>query len=154
MSKFERLGLGGTFDRLHTGHELILDLASFYSQHIQIGLISAEYLQARPKIFGNYIQSFYDRTTALKNYLNSRNRACSIVKIDTIGKDRQIASESDLTALLVSQETFLGALAINNKRKMQKKPPLVIILSPIVISNNGTKLSSSKIREELFENKS
>ena len=154
MSKFEKLGLGGTFDRLHTGHELILDLASHYSEYIQIGLVGDQYLQSRPKILGDFIQPFSDRYSSLTDYLNSRNRVGSIVKIDTFGKDRQIASKSDLTALLVSQETYSGALAINNERKMLNKSPLVIILSAIVISNKGKKLSSSKIREELFEKES
>lgn len=151
MSKYLNLGLGGTFDRLHSGHKLILDLASYYSENIQIGLISEKYLKNRPKKYGNLIQSFKERQIALKKYLKSRNKLCLIVKIDSIGKDRNIASKSDLQVLLVSQETLSGALAINQDREKLKKPPLIIILSAIATTNKGIKLSSSNIREKLFE---
>ncbi len=151
MSKYLNLGLGGTFDRLHTGHKLILDLASFYSENIQIGLIDEKYLLNNPKELGRFIQPYKKRHSNLTDYLQSRNRRCSIVKIDTLGKDKEIASRSDLTALLVSQETYSGALAINNQRKMSKKAPVMIILSPIVTADNGKKLSSSNIRESLVE---
>jgi pantetheine-phosphate adenylyltransferase len=117
-------------------------------------LISEQYLHSRPKKLSDFIQPFSDRFISLKNYLNSRNKKCSIVKIDRFGKDSEIASRSDLTALLVSQETYSGALAINNERKKLKKSSLTIILSTIVKSNSGKKLSSSKIREELFEKES
>ncbi|MHA1993198.1 MAG: pantetheine-phosphate adenylyltransferase [Candidatus Hodarchaeales archaeon] len=154
MSKFEKLGLGGTFDRLHAGHELILDLASYYSDFIQIGLISEKYLQKRPKALGKHIQPFKIRSATLIHYLKSRNTTCSIIKIDSFGKDKQIASISDLPALLVSQETYSGALVINHERSTLKKPPITIILSAIVTTDKGKKLSSSRIREELFEEKS
>jgi pantetheine-phosphate adenylyltransferase len=152
--KFEKLGLGGTFDRLHAGHKLILDLAAYYSDFIQIGLISEKYLLNRPKILGKHIQPFKKRSLSLLQYLKSRNKTCSIVTIDTLGKDKQIASKSDLHALLVSQETYSGAITINHERKALKKPSLAIVLSAIVTTNKGKKLSSSKIREDLFEKKS
>ena len=154
MSKFEKLGLGGTFDRLHSGHKLILDLALYYSEYIQIGLISEKYLHNHPKVLGDHILPFSERQTALENYFKSRNNRCSIVKIDSLGQDGQIASKSDLLALLVSQETYSGALAINRERNMLKKSRLILILSAIVTTNKGTKLSSSKIRKELFEKES
>ena len=153
MPKFEKLGLGGTFDRLHTGHALILDLASFYSNFIQIGLISEKYLQKKPKILNKHIQSFEDRSTTLRNYFKIRHKKCSIVRIDSFGKDKQIASKSDLNALIVSQETFSGAIAINQERTVLEKPPLTIILSAIVTADTGEKLSSSRIRKELFKGK-
>jgi pantetheine-phosphate adenylyltransferase len=150
LVKYEKLGLGGTFDRLHHGHKLILDLASFYSKSIQVGLISEKYLRNSPKKLNEFIESFDTRQEALKSYLKNRNRTCVIVKLDSTGMDREIASESDLLALLVSQETYLGALAINSERKSLNKSPLTIILSPIATSEGGRKISSTRIRESLF----
>ncbi len=152
MVKYEKLGLGGTFDRLHCGHKLILDIASYYSKFIQIGLISENYLRNSPKKLNEFIESFDKRQMALIEYLKNRNSECSIVKIDSPGMDKQIASESDLAVLLVSPETYLGALVINSKRKLLNKSPLTIILSTLATSEEGSKMSSTRIRETLFEN--
>lgn len=148
MPKFESLGFGGTFDRLHSGHTLILDLAAYYGSEIQIGLIGENYLKQHKKIHGESIFPYSKRKECVINYLKNRKNPCKIIKIDTIDKDKEYAIESDLNAILVSPETIAGALAINRKRKLLKTPPLIIILVPFVTSKNGMKISSSTLRKK------
>jgi phosphopantetheine adenylyltransferase len=62
--------------------------------------------------------------------------------------DRILASKSDLEALIVSQETILGAMAINYLRSQKNKTRLTILLVPSVIRKNGTIESSTKLRKE------
>jgi pantetheine-phosphate adenylyltransferase len=147
MPKFQSVGLGGTFDRLHAGHKLFLDLASYYGIEIQIGLIGDEYLANQKKTLSQLISNYDKRSKNLHEYCRSRNKICTIVKINSYGKDREYARDSDLNALTVSQETFQGASRINTARLQLKKDPLTLIIVPFVISANGKRLSSTMLRK-------
>jgi pantetheine-phosphate adenylyltransferase len=126
-----------------------LDLAAFYSDSVQIGLISRSYLSKHQKENGDRIQDYQKRASNISKHLNDRKASYSIVVIDKIGKDRELATKSDLKALVVSQETYPGALLINTQRKKIGKNPLMIILVPLVVSKKGSKISSTQIRKNL-----
>ncbi len=146
MLKYKSIGLGGTFDRLHAGHKLFLDLAAFYGANIQIGLIGDEYLAHQLKELNQMIFNYGKRSQFLINYLKRRNRPCSLIKIDSIGQDKKYARDSDLNAIIVSQETFPGAVNINAARLQINKKHLAIIIVPFVISEDGERLSSTLLR--------
>ncbi len=147
MTKFKSVGLGGTFDHFHAGHALFLDVSSHYSDQIHVGLISDKYLDKYPKKFRKKIHEYSKRVLSIVEYTKLRKKSLAIVEIDTLGKDVKYASESDLEAIIVSQETYSGALQINKIRKSMKKPSLTIILIPFVVSEERKKLSSTQIRE-------
>ncbi len=148
MLKFKSIGLGGTFDRLHAGHKLFLDLAAFHGTNIQIGLIGDEYLAHQHKELNQMIFNYEKRSQCLINYLKLRNRPCSLIKIDSIGQDKKYARDSDLNAIIVSQETFPGAVNINAARLQINKKLLTIIIVPFVISEDGERLSSTLLRKK------
>ena len=148
MKQFADVGLGGTFDRLHKGHKLFLDIAAFYGQTIHVGLISSSYLTKIRKSFYKTIQNFKFRRKNIETYLQARGTYPRIVNIDEPGMDRRLANEAKLSALVVSQETFSGAFSINRLRVNHGKPKLVIIVIPGVIRSNGTRESSTKLRKE------
>ncbi len=148
---FKKIGVGGTFDRLHLGHKLILDIASFYSEIIHIGLITKEYLEIKRKILGEMIEPFEERGRKLKNYISTRNRVTQITPICKINEDRELAINSDINALIVSQETFPGALVINKSRKSRGKQDLTIIVLPYVLQEDKSVIRSTKIRQSLFQ---
>ncbi len=148
MTKFNSVGLGGTFDHFHEGHALFLDISCYYSDQVHVGLISDKYLDINPKKFRKKIQKYSKRALSLAKHVKFRNKSLTIVEIDSLGKDVKHASESDLEAIIVSQETYSGALKINVIRKSIKKDPLTIILIPFVVSEERNKLSSTQIREQ------
>ena len=148
MKQFENIGLGGTFDRLHTGHKLFLDIAAHYGQCIHVGLISSSYLNNAKKKHYEIIQSFSIRQEAVESFLLKRNTQCQISSIDTPGMDQKLASDAKLGALVVSQETCDGANAINRLRISKGKTKLTIIVVPRVLRANGTLESSTRLREE------
>ena len=147
MTKFNSVGLGGTFDHFHEGHRLFLDIACHYSDQIQVGLISDKYLDNHQKKFRKKIYDYSKRALSIANHINYRNKSLTIVEIDSFGKDVKYASESKLDAIIVSPETYSGALKINSIRDSMKKDQLTVILFPFVVSEDKKKVSSTKIRE-------
>ncbi len=148
MTKFKSVGLGGTFDHFHAGHALFLDISCYYSDQIHVGLISDKYLDNYPKKFRKKIHEYSKRALSIVEHTKLRKKSLVIVEIDSLGKDVKYASESDLEAIIVSQETYSGALQINAIRKSMKIPPLTIILIPFVVSEEKKKISSTQIREQ------
>jgi len=146
VTKFKSVGLGGTFDHFHAGHALFLDISCYYSNQIHVGLISDKYLDNHPKKFRKRIHKYSKRALSIAEHTKLRKKNLTIVEIDSLGKDMKYASVSDLEAIIVSQETYSGALQINVMRKSLKKPPLTIILIPFVVSEERKKLSSTQIR--------
>ncbi len=148
MTKFNTVGLGGTFDHFHEGHALFLDISCYYSDQVHVGLISDKYLDKHPKKFRKKIFEYSKRALNIEKYIKYRNKSPTVIKIDSKGKDIEYASESDLKAIIVSQETYPGALRINSIRSSMKKDPLTIILIPFVVSEDRKKLNSTQIREQ------
>ena len=148
MTKFNTAGLGGTFDHFHEGHALFLDISCYYSDQVHVGLISDKYLDRHPKKFRKKIFGYSKRALKIEKHIKYRNKFPNIIKIDSKGKDIEYASESDLEAIIVSQETYQGALRINSIRSSMKNDPLTIILIPFVVSEDRKKLNSTQIREQ------
>ncbi len=148
---FNNIGVGGTFDRLHTGHQLFLDIAAHFGQYVHVGLITSNYLRKKEKKHNLMIEAFNERKKAVEQYLSHRNSNFKIIEIDTPMMDRNLASEAKLAALVVSQETCTGAIAINKLRTTQGKSKLAIVMMPNVIRIDGKLESSTKLRTEEFE---
>jgi pantetheine-phosphate adenylyltransferase len=148
VKKFTSVGLGGTFDHFHEGHALFLDISCYYSNQIHVGLISDKYLDKNPKKFRKKIDKYSKRALSIVEHIKLRKKFLSILEIDSLGKDVKYACESDLEAIIVSQETYSGALRINKIRKSKKKGPMTLILIPFVVSEERKKLSSTQIREQ------
>jgi pantetheine-phosphate adenylyltransferase len=148
LKPFENIGLGGTFDRLHSGHKLFLDIAAHYGQSIHIGLITPSYLTKKRKILSEKIQDYQTRRQNIINHYSQHKTPISISDINDIGMDRDLATDASLSALVVSQETISGAITINELRKKDDKKRLTIIVVPRVIRDDGSLESSTRLRKE------
>jgi len=152
--KFKTIGLGGTFDRLHNGHKLMLDVAAFFGKEIHLGLTGNSYLMMRPKHLHRLIQNYQTRYDNIVNYFKKHKiNTLKITELSRLGMDQKLASESALEALIVSQETLKGALLINEHRIANNKPILKILVIPFVLRENGSNESSTKLRYDDSNNK-
>jgi len=145
-----RVCVGGTFDTLHKGHELLIDRAfqtAGKQGSVFIGITTGEI----PKTKGN-IKSFEERKKIIKQYLLKKgyiNRATIKPIKDKYGPS--IRDEFD--AIVISPETKYTAEEINDKRRQSMKKPLKIVQIPFVLANDGAPISSSRIRKkEIDEN--
>ena len=142
------VGLGGTFDRLHSGHKLFLDIAAYYGQSVHIGLITPSYLANKEKVLSEKIQNFDFRQKKVVEYLKNREISPKISNINTVDMDRELATKGSLDALIISQETIKGAILINQSRKKARRKKLTLVIVPFVIRADGTIESSTKLRKE------
>ncbi len=142
------MGLAGTFDRLHEGHKLFLDLAAHFGQFVHVGVVTSSYLDKTTKKYRQIIESYQDRLKGVQNHLSLRKAKNHISDIDTPGKDRELANEANLSALVVSQETCRGAITINRLRVTHGKSKLTVIVTPRVVRKDGVLVSSTRLRTD------
>ncbi len=145
MRRFGRVVLGGTFDRLHAGHRVLLGTAFEAGRRVAIGVTSEAYLERHPKPRGAAIAPFRARRAALVGWLRRRYPPSrwSIVPID----DRFGGSVGPgVDALVVSADTVAGGRAVNRERRRLGRAAVPLIVVPLVLADDLEPISSRRIR--------
>ena len=142
--KFKIVAVGGTFDEFHRGHRTLILKAFEVGELVLIGLCSDDLVKKlnKPHITAPYEQ----RLDELKVFLREHGlleRAEIIPLSDAYGVT---LSEGRLEALVVSKETELTALKINERRKKIGLAPLHIVTISLVPSENHSPISTRRIR--------
>ncbi len=144
MKKFHHVGLGGTFDRLHSGHKSLIDLAFIMAHRVSFGI--ARKICSKDKFLSANIESYIIRQRAVEDYLKSKkllDRALFFPLDDIYGTAK---TDKTLEVIIVSKETYPNALKINQFRKQNNLLPLKIIVAPYVLADDGKKIASGRIR--------
>lgn len=131
--------LGGTFDRMHVGHELLLAKAFEVGDEVFIGLTSPALAQKRRE---RRVRPFAQRQRDLQRVLR-RHRWRGVVAEITHPYGR--STDPTYEAIVVSAETFPRALEINRVRARKGYRPLKIFTVPYAYSNDGLRLSATRI---------
>lgn len=168
---FFNVALGGTFDRLHAGHRLLLTAAAaITSGSLYVGVTGTSYRKVcstygllhshhccccpddkllAGKEFQPLIHSYDDRVSHVRKFLKD---VCPklqpvIMRLDDPAKPTRAETEKSVHALVVSEETLSGGLKINDGRVRAGFLPLVLIVVPVLgIMSEGEKLSSTSLR--------
>jgi cytidyltransferase-like protein len=145
-SRFPKAVLGGTFDRLHAGHEALLRAAFDHAEEIGIGLTTDEFLRSSGSSRKTgAVRPFDERRRELQAFLDATfpGRTWYLIPLT----DRWGAAlEPSIRALVVSDETrAVGALA-NQIRRRHRTRPLTLVLCHCVLAEDLLRLSSSRIR--------
>ena len=148
MKKFKKVVVGGTFDRLHLGHKALLRKAFEVGEYVYIGLTSDEMIKNKP--YAERILPYDVRLRDLLKFLDVNGyHNYRIIKIhNAIGFAGEMKS---LEAIVVSEETYKGALIVNRARMEKGLKPLEIVVIPLIKSQVGPKISSSLIRAGLID---
>ncbi|MHB1932475.1 MAG: pantetheine-phosphate adenylyltransferase [Thermoplasmata archaeon] len=136
--------MGGTFDRLHRGHERLLSVANRLGGELRVGLTTADYLRLHPKPDGDRIESYRRRRRHLLAWLTRhRRRPYRIVPLrDGVGG----ALEADVTHLVVSEETRPAALKIQAMRRSRGLPLVQLVTVPLLRGEDALPIQSRRIR--------
>lgn len=142
--------LGGTFDRLHDGHKALLEAAFRRARRVGIGLTTAGYLAAHPKPLAHRIRAYAQRRRALRDYLRRHypGRDYAIVPLDDLFGG-SLRPEVDL--LVISEESRVGARAVNRRRRALGLRPLELEVVPLVVGKDGRPIAGRRIREGLID---
>ena len=144
MKEFNKVAVGGTFDELHRGHKTLLTRAFEIGEHVVIGLSSDELVS---KLYKPHVTASYpDRERGLKTWLNESgltDRAEIVPLLDPYGSTLR---DTEIQAIVVSEETKPTAEKINTQRNHTGLLPLKIISINMVPSQNCGPISTTRIR--------
>ncbi|XP_061419523.1 bifunctional coenzyme A synthase isoform X1 [Lethenteron reissneri] len=146
--------LGGTFDRLHNAHKILLSTACLLAERrVLIGVADGALLQG--KLLNELIEPYEQRLSALRSFLSDVHpHLCyDIVPItDPFGP---AITDSLLQCIVVSEETRKGGQAVNRKREEKGLPLLEVHEIKLIAdrhheSHEEMKISSSSLRARLL----
>ena len=144
MKKYERVAVGGTFDKLHRGHKALLCKAFEIGEKVVIGLSSDEFVSKMDKPHKTAL--YAERQKELQVFLekNGLTERAEIVPLkDPYGLT---LSGKGLDALVVSKETESITGKINKIRVEAGLSPLKIVAISMVPAENCSPISTTRIR--------
>lgn len=141
--RYSLSALGGTFDRLHTGHQLLITTAAAQSQALIIGITSDE-MVAKSKSHSGQIQSLGERKSNLDTFCSTLHTPYSLVILDDTSGPA--ATDPRISALFFTKEVAQNAININILRNNNGIPVLSLIEVPILLTKENEKISSESIR--------
>jgi len=143
MSKFSLVAMGGTFDIIHRGHLTLLSNAFAISDKVIIGLTSDEFAAKKGKIPNNkYDKRLENLTTSISKEFP--NVSFQISKLDDDFGPAVL--EKEVEALVVSDETSDQGNVLNKLRSEKNLPPAQIITVPMFLAKDGTRVSTTRIK--------
>lgn len=141
--KYSVVGLGGTFDHFHVGHETFLKFACNIAERLIIG-ITADHL-TRHKPFAKSIEPLKVRVSSVKHFCHQHQIQTEIeILHDIYGST--LDEQSPIQALVVTADTLSGAEKINQAREQLHLPILPIISCTLIKDDAGQDLHSERIR--------
>jgi len=143
MSEFSLIATGGTFDIIHRGHLTLLSAAFAISGKVIIGLTSDELAEKKGKLSINKYEKRLETLTEVisKEFPNS---SFQISKLDNDFGPAVL--EKEVEALVVSNETSNQGAVLNQLRAEKKMPPVKIITVPMFLAKDGTRISTTRIK--------
>tara|TARA_B100001750_G_scaffold43532_1_gene31774 strand:+ start:101 stop:562 length:462 start_codon:yes stop_codon:yes gene_type:complete len=141
--EFTMIALGGTFDIIHAGHIALLDKGFSISEKVIIGLTSDELAEKKGK---KLVNSFQIRYSTLESLLKEKfpRSLFEIVELDNDFGPAVI--DGNVNALVVSEETRSKGQLLNKLRLEQGQSPVTIIIVPMILAKDGSRISTTRIR--------
>lgn len=136
--------IGGTFDIIHKGHELLISKAFEISNEngtVFIGITSDDLIKNKKET-----KSFPYRKKSVEEFLEKKERLDKAI-IKPISDKFGPTVDEDFDAIVVSPETVKTAEEINKIRKIKGKKPIKIVKIPFVLADDGKPISSTRIRK-------
>ena len=134
--------LGGTFDRLHSGHKkLLLTSAMLASESLTVGVTSEEML--KKKANASHIQPYDQRAQAVCDFVAAVKPGLEVHIAKLYDPWGPTTTSDMLEAIVVSSETLSGGHKINELREATGLAPLDVI---VIQRDNAAVISSSFLR--------
>ena len=135
-----KVGVGGTFNVIHAGHELLFETAFSIGDFVQVGLTGDAFASRTKSV---PVKPYQERHAQLTRFLSRYGKPFEIVEIsDSMGT---AVDSGDLDAIVVSPETLDVAEEINERRKTKGMSSLEIHVISEVRADDRATISSSRI---------
>jgi pantetheine-phosphate adenylyltransferase len=140
--EYEKVILGGTFDRFHAGHEIFLDKAFNSAKKVLIGITTPDML--KKIILQDSIWPYERRMKDVEEFAKKYGKEFEIFPIeDVFGPSTKM---EDLDAIVATEDTKHTCERINSIRKRNGLKSLGIIMVPFAYAEDCRSISSSRIR--------
>ncbi len=136
--RYNKVAVGGTFDKFHDGHKKLLSTAFEIGDEIEIGVTS----DAFGGLKGD-IDSCKERMSNLKSFFSDKYNFVVVPLEDPYGTT---IYDADFEAIVVTEETEPTAVEINEIRVSKGMNPLDIVVVSFVLAYDGNPISSTRIR--------
>ena len=136
--------VGGTFDRLHKGHEALLLKAFEVGERVVIGVSSDVFVESMRK--KHRVQSYRERVEEIRRFLEKKglvDRAVIVPLDDPYGP---AVTDSQMGGIVVSEETAPRIKEISEIREKRGMKPLEAFSVDMVLAEDGERISSTRIR--------
>lgn len=135
-----RTGVGGTFNVIHKGHELLFETAFSVGDSVEVGLTSDGFARSIKSV---PVAPYFQRKTNLTKFLQRYGKPFDIVMISDF-KGTAATSET-MDAIVVSPETRSMADEINGLRRKNGLKALKVFCIKDVRADDSARISSSRI---------
>jgi cytidyltransferase-like protein len=144
--KIAAIGLGGTFDHFHAGHEKFIRFAAELADLLIIGVTNEK--MTRGKALAHLIEPYPVRLQAVKAFCHRQNIRAKVNMLeDELGPTLEGAP---MHALCVTQETTAGADKINILRERLGLYKFPVYICDFELDDHGEPIHSSRIRQGLI----
>lgn len=148
--RYNTVAVGGTFDRFHAGHRLLLSVTAMVAKKaVFVGISSDKLLQN--KNLKEKLECYQDRERSAVSFMQIVNPALEVTPGPLTDPliPPLCATEEDFDAIVVSEETLGGAREINRTRHDLGFQPLdIVVVGLLYHKDSCIKLSSSDLRNE------
>ncbi|XP_032566931.1 bifunctional coenzyme A synthase [Chiroxiphia lanceolata] len=154
LPEFLDVAVGGTFDRLHGAHRLLLSACCLLARRrLLAGVADGDLL--RHKVLPELIEPYELRAAKLREFLEDVKPSLSYDIVPLADPFGPSVTDPDLQCLVVSEETRRGGEAVNRKRLENGLPELALheiqlMKDPDHQQNEEEKISSSSLRQRLL----
>lgn len=130
--------VAGTFDVLHDGHRALIEAAFKSGDRVVIG-ITGDRMAGKTR---TCTVPFHIRKAEVEAFVSGLGES-EIFQLDDIyGPDKVMDS---VDVLVVSEETLPNGKVLNDRRVSRGLPPYDLVVVPLVMASDGSKISSSAI---------
>lgn len=142
--KFKHSVVGGTFDRMHKGHKVLLASSFSKSERVTIGITSDDFARGRLK---NNFEDYEIRLRQLEEFLKKNNffERATIIKLEDVFGTTLVDMTVD--SIIVTKETIKGAKTINDERAKKGLGKLRVDLIPLILGQRRRVITSTRIRQ-------